>query len=451
MARLPRLALATQSDDEEPSLVSLAMLAGLGQNQLRVQHFRCLARPFGTTCVRQASGLPGRHLDAWLMPRESLRCVFSRGARMADLSLVEGTFAPRPHGLGAYPYDQPGPLAPIAEILDLPRIAVVDCGGDGPTYLSRPSGAFDAIILDNLGDLDRLESVLLCAKHTFRKPVLAVIESLPQIRAFLKARTADTVIPQPFLDRLAASFLQTADLNAIAALAESRPFDCIADSPCPFATRRFRVAYAHDDAFGGFFPDTLETLEAFGAELVDFSPLKDEALPSDVDLVMIGCGFPDRHLDALTANLSLIGALRQHVRRGNRLYTEGGGTAYLGRSMIVNGRSVAGAGILPFDAVLRPNQKSPLPVRRVLDRDCWLGAQGTELRGYRSGRWTLRPSTEPLDCPERSGTLTGQRDIYHRCNAIGSLIHLPLASLPQVIRTFAGPKRQEFSTQYPRP
>jgi len=450
MARLPRLALATPPDAVEPSLVSLAMLAGLGQLGIRVQHFRCLARPFGTACVRQASGIPGRHLDGWLMTPETLRCAFSRGAKLADLALVEGTLGPRPRGFGPYPHDQPGPLGPIAEALDLPRVAVVDCGGvSGPTYLTRPPCGFDAIILDNLGDPSRLESVLVCAKHTFRKPVLAVMESLPEIRAFLNARSPHDEIPESILQQLATGFLRNADLGAIRSLADSRPFPNVADPPCPFASRRLRVAYAHDEAFGGYFPDTLETLQALGAELVDFSPLRDEALPSDIDLVIIGCGFPDRHLDALAANLSLIGALRQHVCRGNRLYTEGGGTAYLGRTMVVNGRSVPGAGILPFDAILRSANRAPVPVRRVLNRDCWLGGAGTELRGYRSRRWTLRPAVEPHDCPSISGTLTAQRDMYYRKLAIGSLTHLHLASFPHVIRALVGTPQQSFTL--PRP
>jgi cobyrinic acid a,c-diamide synthase len=450
MARLPRLALATQCDAVEPSLVSLAMLAGLGQIGVRAQHFRCLARPFGTTCVRQASGLPGRHLDAWLMSPETLRCAFSRGAKLADLSLIEGTLAPRPHGLGPYPHDQPGPLAPIAEALDLPRVAVVDCGGvSGPVCLTRPPCDFDAIILDNLGDPTRLESARVCAKHMFRKPVLAVLDSMPEIREFLKARSTQHPIPSPILDRLAASFLRNADLGAIRSLADSRPYQAVTDAACPCASRRFRVAYANDDAFGGYFPDTLETLQAFGAELVDFSPLKDEALPSDVDLVMIGCGSPDQYLDALAANLSLIGALRQYVCRGNRLYAEGGGTAYLGRSMIVDGRSVPGAGILPLDAILRSDQRSPVPVRRVLSRESWIGGAGTELRGYRSGRWTLRPAEDPHDCPTLSGTLTAQKDMYFRKLAVGSLIHFHLASFPRVISAFAGAPRSSFTL--PRP
>src|SRR6266446_6091395 len=92
MNHLPRLALATPAAGPEPSLVSLAWLAGLAERRWRVQHFRSRACPTATEAVGQASGLPGRHLDAWLMPDDVCRRVFARGARRADLTLVEGTF-----------------------------------------------------------------------------------------------------------------------------------------------------------------------------------------------------------------------------------------------------------------------------------------------------------------------------------------------------------------------
>ena len=136
------------------------------------------------------------------------------------------------------------------------------------------------------------------------------------------------------------------------------------------------MAYAQDEAFGRYFPDTLEALQALGAELVEFSPLRDEALPEGVDLVMIGCGMPDQHADRLASNLSMMAALRQHVCRGQRIYSEGGGTAYLGRWMIIEGRRFPGAGILPFDAELLPNPGPPVPVTRRLLHDSWLGPRG---------------------------------------------------------------------------
>ena len=208
----------------------------------------------------------------------------------------------------------------------------------------------------------------------------------------------------------------------------------------------FRVAYAHDEAFGCYFPDTLEALESLGAELVEFSPMRDGALPDGVDLVMIGCGFPDLHAPELASNFSMIAALRQHVCRGQRIYSEGGGTAYLGRSMIIDGEAIPGAGILPFDAELASNPTPPAPVVRTLLRDCWIGPRGAQVRGYKSGRWNLRPSVQPFECPSCFGSLSRDDDLYFRHHAVGSLIHLHLGALPEVVAAFAGPHRPSLET-----
>ena len=211
------------------------------------------------------------------------------------------------------------------------------------------------------------------------------------------------------------------------------------------------MAYAQDEAFGAYFPDTLESLESLGAELVEFSPIRDERLPGEVDLVMIGCGFPDLHAEALSQNLSLIAELRGHVCRGQRIYSEGGGTAYLGRSMVIGDRRIPGAGILPFDAELLTNPAPPSPVSRILTRDCWLGSRGTEVRGYKSGRWKLVPGADPLDCPGCFGSLTAQDDVYFRHHAVGGLIHLHLAAMPEVVAAFAGPHFASLTLPTARP
>ena len=80
MNEFPRLALATPAEDAEPSVACLAMLAGLTERRWRVQHFRTRACPTATEAVGQVTGLPGRHLDAWLMPPEVCRGLFARAA-----------------------------------------------------------------------------------------------------------------------------------------------------------------------------------------------------------------------------------------------------------------------------------------------------------------------------------------------------------------------------------
>ncbi len=339
---LPRLGLATSSAGPEPSVASLAMLAGLTQWRWRVQHFRTRACPTATEAVGQVTGLPGRHLDAWLMPEPVCRGLFARAAASAELSLVEGALE-APSADRSFPScDHPGDLRPIAEALDLPVVAVVSCRGSDvePFHLPRFPEGVDAVLLDEVGDPERLPQLRRLVQLTTGLPVVGAVEAMPGLRAALEQMPRDRHLPDDLIDLLARGFLKHADLSVIDDLARSRPF--------PHATegsglegrcrRRFRVAYAQDEAFGRYFPDTIEALEALGADLVEFSPLRDEALPERVNLVMIGCGFPDHHADELASNHSMIAALGEHVCLGRRIYSEGGGTAYLGRRMIIGGR-----------------------------------------------------------------------------------------------------------------
>src|SRR5215831_17700239 len=123
MMEIPRLALATCAVGPEPSAASLSMLAGLTKQRWRVQHFRTRACPTATEVVGQVTGLPGRHLDAWLMPPALCRGLFARAAA-AELSVVEGTLDEPVVARSYMACDQPGALRPVAEALELPIVAV---------------------------------------------------------------------------------------------------------------------------------------------------------------------------------------------------------------------------------------------------------------------------------------------------------------------------------------
>jgi cobyrinic acid a,c-diamide synthase len=426
-------------------LATLALLAGLTARRLRVQHFRTRACPTATEAVGQVTGMPERHLDSWLMPPALCRGLFVRAARSADLSVIEGTFD-QPVATGTFTScDCPGDLRPIAEALDLPVVAVVSCrhANTDTFHLPRlPEGA-DAVLLDHVNTLEDLPRLKRMIRLAAGLPVIGALEAMPCVREALEEAPRDYRLPEELIEILAGSFWKHADGEAIASLARSRAFPQSADQNCPNGGRQccqgFRVAYAHDEAFGRYFPDTLEALEALGAELVEFSPLRDERLPLGVDLVMIGCGHPDDHASLLASNMSMIAALREHVCRGQRIYSEGGGTAYLGRRMAIRGQHFPGAGILPFDAELLPDPRPPAPVTRVLLHDSWLGPAGTVVRGYKSGRWQLTPGIEPLECPTCIGSLSAEDDWFYHHHAVGSLLHLHLGALPEVVEAFVGP------------
>ncbi len=451
-----RLALATSASGPEPSIVSLAMMAGLSRGRVRIQHFRTRACPTATEAVSQVTGLPGRHLDAWLMPPEVCRGLFTRGAFAADLSVVEGTLG-EPDCEPSYRWcDRPGQLDPIATILDLPIVAVIrlrDFGTDSFHLPWLPTGA-DAVFIDGLSEASSLPRLKRLIHLASGLPVIGALDELPPIRRLIEELPREGLLSDEMIAALAHSFWKYADLEAIDQIS-NRPFPDAFDHCQSFEFDRsrhgFRVAYAHDEAFGRYFPDTLEALESLGADLVEFSPLRDEGLPEGADLIMIGCGIPDQYADLLASNVSMISALRGHVCRGRRIYSEGGGTAYLGRNMIIDDRTYTGAGIFPFNATLEANPEPPAPVTRTLLHDSWLGPRGSVVRGYRSNRWSLTPALERFECPSSVGELSAERDWFFHHHAVGSLLHLHLGALPEVVHAFAGPHSPSLRRPSPLP
>ncbi len=443
MQTVPALALATTAGERDPSPGVLAILAGLRYAALRVQLFRSRAHPLNTTRVNQLAGMPCRHLDSWLMPPALCRQILDHGCAQADLVIVAGALDEAESPTSADTWDAPGRLDDLVETLDLPVIALLPCSSLADLRLPRLHPRVRGLILDGLVGKHQFLTIKTVVEQALKRPVLGAIHDMPATRRRLAETAPQEPLDPEVVDQMARSFLGHVDVGLLRDL--GRPLRPLTRPALTSTPRRFRVAYAMDDAFGAYFPDTLETLEGLGAELVDFSPLRDESLPRDIDLVIIGCGSPERHLAELVQNVSLHASLRHHVCRGKRIYAEGGGMAYLSRSMIVDGVRYPSAGILANDAVLRATPCRPRPVTRILNRDSWLGVRGTPIRGYRSDRWELHPAPDPGDCPARSGGLTSEQDLVFRHHAIGSLVHLHLGALPEVVRAFAQPHQESLS------
>ena len=85
---------------------------------------------------------------------------------------------------------------------------------------------------------------------------------------------------------------------------------------------------ARDEAFSFYYPASLEALERQGAELVDFSPLRDSSIP-DVDGLIFGGGFPEMFLHELVGNTAMKASIREAAACGMPIYAECGGLMYL--------------------------------------------------------------------------------------------------------------------------
>lgn len=131
------------------------------------------------------------------------------------------------------------------------------------------------------------------------------------------------------LHLLAEQAEKTIDLDGLMALAHTAA--PLAFTPVELAKGRdtVRIAVARDRAFCFYYEDSLDALREMGAELVPFSPLKDEKLPEDVQGLYLGGGYPELYAGALSRNTSMRTSIRQALERGLPCIAECGGFMYL--------------------------------------------------------------------------------------------------------------------------
>jgi cobyrinic acid a,c-diamide synthase len=188
------------------------------------------------------------------------------------------------------------------------------------------------------------------------------------------------------------------------------------------------MAVARDKAFSFYYQDSLDLLEAWGAELVPFSPLEDTKLPRNVSSLYIGGGFPELYAAQLAANQPLRRTIREAAMRGMPIYAECGGLMYLGASLQdFNGQSHCMVGVLPVSSQIHSPRLS-LGYRTVqaLGNGPLL-CQGQIVRGHEF-HWSVLDSATHAGNAYRIIDKSERREGFHSGNLLASYIHLHMAS-----------------------
>lgn len=442
MPALPRFAVGAVQPDADALAMLWALGEVFGRQGLRIQNFlsrSCLVARHGGT-PRAASA---RHLDSWLMSPEVCREIFVHGSRACEFSVVEGRFdvARRESDIGG------GSLDELCRWLDLPRVAVLDVA-DLDSCRVPPQPAADALLLDRVAGAAEFARLQTWLESLWGIPVLGGLERLDELRATIRRFGVGETPPAALCGALGNSLARNLRFERLRALATQRPFPEVpADRlACGERLAEVSIAVAYDEVFNCYFPDTLDLLELQGATVRTFSPLHDERLPEDTDVVYIGCGHPENAGLRLAANQCMRTSLAEHLFAGGRVYAEGGGLAYLCESIDLGerrgkgrgecGRVLPMAGLLPAVAELHDDAPPPEPVEVTLSQGNWLGEGWSQLRGYLNRRWQLRP-TGPLTC--YAAEEGHEHDLVGTARTIGSRIHLNFAAQPEFLRAFFAP------------
>ncbi|WP_433631038.1 cobyrinate a,c-diamide synthase [Nocardia sp. CA-120079] len=190
------------------------------------------------------------------------------------------------------------------------------------------------------------------------------------------------------------------------------------------------IAMAGGPAFTFGYAEHRELLEAAGARVVVFDPMRDELPTGTAGLVLPG-GFPEEHAAALAANDRLLAQVAEHAGAGLPVHAECAGLLYLSRSL--DGHPMAGV----VDATAEFGPRLTLGYRdAVALADSALWRAGERVRGHEFHRTRL--VTAGTDTPAWGWHSAGDRiregALIHRVHA--SYLHTHPAGNPGATSRF---------------
>jgi cobyrinic acid a,c-diamide synthase len=405
--------------------VATGIMAALHRRGLRVQAFKVGPDFIDPTFHQAATGRPGRNLDGWMLSREANLDIFTRATEHADIAIVEGVM-----GLfdGESSSSLSGSTAEIALWLNAPPVLVLDASAMAASASAVVHG-FDTVLPEL-----RLCAVI-CNKvageghYAYLRDAItarcrpAPVGYLPHDPDFaiperhLGLHLAEEVFPPDRMTKLAQWIESHLDLDRLLELNLSREKQPVA--PEADHTTRARIGIARDQAFCFYYQDNLDFLRMFGAELVEFSPILDRALPQDLDGLYLGGGYPELHAQTLSNNAAMRAAIADFDAP---VYAECGGFMYLTRAIVdLDGRSWPMAGVFPTVARMQPRLAKLGYVEVELP-------SGKRARGHEFRHSTIDPMPETIARPYRDG--------YRVRSVLASYVHLHFGSCPSFAQEF---------------
>jgi cobyrinic acid a,c-diamide synthase len=402
MVAVPRLVIAAPASGSGKTTVACGLMAALRARGLAVSGHKVGPDYIDPGYHALATGRPPRNLDPFLCGEDLIAPLFRHGAAGAQVAVIEGVmglFDGVDPALGLAP--DFGSTAHVARLLGAPVVLVVDAARAGRSVAALAAGfaGFDprtplaGVILNQVAS-DRHERLLRDALAGTGLPVFGVIRRTEGIvtpsRHLGLIPAAERAVPAgQAIDRMSSLIAASCDLDALLALAArapARPGPAWEPLDEPDHSSPV-VAVAGGAAFTFGYTEQAELLEAAGARVAPFDPLRDEDLPEGTAGLILGGGFPEMHAAGLSAN----GRLRERVAalaaRGAPVAAECAGLLYLARTL--DDRPMCG--VLDARAAMTP--KLTLGYREaVAVTDSVLARAGDVIHGHEFHRTAAVPA-----------------------------------------------------------
>ncbi len=343
----PRAVVSAPQGKTGKTLAMLALAYTLQSRGLQVQTFKVGPDFIDPTYHAAVTCRPSRNLDVVLHGVDkTLRRLVRYGAQV-DAILIEGVFGlfDSPDGIA-----EVGSTAYIAKITRSPVILVLNAERANKSLLAIVKGLaeFDpkvkitGVLLTNVATETQYRKIERAFEHTFRN--ITLIGYIPRSRELsdifryrhlglvptLESGRRDTIVET--LKELSSHIKLDLLLEV---LSRAEPLRLIIDEEKSVNTKHtLSIGVICDRVFTFYYPETIEKCFEHADKVYFIDSIRDEALPQDLDILIIGGGFPEEHAEHLSKNKSLRHDVRRFSERGGVIYAECGGLMYLMSSIV---------------------------------------------------------------------------------------------------------------------
>ncbi len=348
--KYPRFMLAAPKSGSGKTMITCGLLTALLRRGINCRSFKTGPDYIDPMFHKSVLGVESANLDTFFLEKQQVRDLFIQRAEQAELSVIEGVMGYY-DGMGgdtiwASSYD-------TAQAVSAPVVLILDCKGASLSLAAVVKGFLEykkdsgikGVILNRTSKV--MEERL---RPAFEELGVKVYGYLPECEAArLDSRHLGLVLPGELkelkdkLELLADQMEETIDIDGLLHLAETaeplirqKPIDSYTNNISRntlIKPEPVRIGIARDQAFCFYYQENLQLLEEMGAELIPFSPLKDQALPDNIHGLLLGGGYPELYAKELAKNTSLRRQIKASYDNSMPIIAECGGFLYLHKEL----------------------------------------------------------------------------------------------------------------------
>ncbi|MGB9936345.1 MAG: Ni-sirohydrochlorin a,c-diamide synthase [Methanobacterium sp.] len=384
-----RIVLAGTGSAVGKTTISTGIMKALSE-EYKIQPFKAGPDYIDTSYHTLATGNNSRNLDSFFMSDGQIRTAFERGINVskADFGIIEGV-----RGLyeGISPTGDVGNTASIAKALDAPVILIINSRSLVKSAAAivigfkalDPTVKIEGIILNNVKNKRHYLKTKEAVETLAKTPVIGGIERNDAIKVEQRHLGLVPAVEREnllnFIEKWGETIKESIDLDALIDIMKSagKLPKGREDTWLQENHNKVKIGVAMDEVFNFYYTENLEALKANNAEIIHFSPLKDEEIP-EVDALYIGGGYPEIFAKELETNESMRKSVLKFHEDGNPIYGECGGLMYLTNS--INGKKMCG--IFNYDSKMTKKVQGLSYVIAESNKDNIITKKGEQFRGH---------------------------------------------------------------------